>query len=81
MLILRKLKEHWALVVVDVLFVVLQMALQTCFIMPEMKAIIDQGVANADLDAVFRSGAYMLALTVLAGLCTVVGASVFAQFM
>ncbi len=71
MLILRKLKEHWALVVVDVLFVVLQMALQTCFIMPEMKAIIDQGVANADLDAVFRSGAYMLALTVLAGLCTV----------
>ncbi len=71
MLILRKLKEHWALVVVDVLFVVLQMALQTCFIMPEMKAIIDQGVANADLDAVFHSGAYMLALTVLAGLCTV----------
>lgn len=71
MLILRKLKEHGALVLVDVLFVVLQMALQTCFIMPEMKAIIDQGVANADLDAVFRSGAYMLALTVLAGLCTV----------
>lgn len=71
MLILRKLKEHGALVLVDVLFVVLQMALQTCFIMPEMKAIIDQGVANADLAAVFRSGAYMLALTVLAGLCTV----------
>lgn len=71
MLILRKLKKHGALVLVDVLFVVLQMALQTCFIMPEMKSIIDQGVANADLDFVFRSGAFMLALTVLAGLCTV----------
>lgn len=71
MLILRKLKKHGALVLVDVLFVVLQMALQTCFIMPEMKSIIDQGVANADLGFVFRSGAFMLALTVLAGLCTV----------
>lgn len=71
MLILRKLKKHWALVFVDVAFVVLQMALQTCFIVPEMKAIIDQGVANADMAEIFRSGAVMIGLTVLAGLCTV----------
>ena len=71
MLILRNLKKHWLFVLLDVLFVVLQMAIQTCFIMPEMKAIIDQGVANADLQSVFRSGAVMVGLTVLAGLCTV----------
>lgn len=71
MLILRNLKKHWLFVALDVLFVVLQMAIQTCFIMPEMKAIIDQGVANADLQSVFRSGAMMVGLTVLAGLCTV----------
>lgn len=71
MLILQKLRKNGLFVAVDVLFVVLQMAIQTCLIMPEMKSIIDQSVASADLGSVFRSGAYMLVLTVLAGACTV----------
>lgn len=71
MLILRKLKEHWFLVAVDVAFVILQMVLQTYFIIPEMKAIIDQGVTNADMGFIWASGARMALLTVAAGLCTV----------
>ena len=65
------LKPYWGKIAGNVCFVVLQIVLQTFVIMAEMKRIIDYGVADGNMEYIWRAGGRMLLFTVAAGLCTV----------
>lgn len=64
-------KQKKGILALNVCFVVLQVVIQTVFLMREMKQIIEQGVARQDMDLILHSGARMLLFTLLVGLCTV----------
>lgn len=70
-LIKSHLKPYLFKIIGNVCFVVLQIVIQTFFIMSEMKKIIDYGVNSNNMDYIWRSGGKMLLFTVAAGLCTV----------
>ena len=63
--------EKPGLVALNVLTVVLQMVVQTGFLMQEMKNIIDKGVGRQDLAYIIQSGIRMMIFTLLVGLLTV----------
>lgn len=63
--------EKPGLVALNVLTVMLQMVVQTGFLMREMKNIIDKGVGRQDLAYIIQSGTRMMLFTLLVGLCTV----------
>ncbi len=72
----RYLKEKKSYLFLNIFFVVLQITIQTAFVMKEMKKIIENGVGRQDMDYIYQSGLRMIIFTLLAGLCTV-GASYF----
>lgn len=77
----RYFKNHIPEILVNLLFVGLQIFVQTFLIMKDMKIIIDQGVANADMDVIVSTSIRMGIFTVLTVLCTVVTSYVSARIV
>lgn len=77
----RYLKHHIPEIIINLLFVGLQVYVQTFIIMKDMKNIIDQGVANADMDYIKSTSIRMAIFTVVAILCTVVTSYVSARIV
>ena len=68
----RYIKNHIPAFLVNLLFLGIQVFIQTFFILREMKTILDQGVGAGNMDLIVRSCTKMAFFTVLAVLCTVV---------
>ncbi len=51
----RYFKENKLLVILNIVFVALQIIIQTVFLMKEMKNIIDNGVGRQDMDYIIHS--------------------------
>lgn len=66
------LKKDIRSLCLNVGFILLQIIVQTVFVMGEMKNIIDNGVVQMDMQYIYRSGIKMLILSVLSGMCTIV---------
>ena len=77
----RYLRNHVSEIIINLLFVGLQIFVQTFLIMKDMKIIIDQGVANADMDLVKSTSIRMGIFTLLAVLCTVVTSYISARIV
>ncbi len=75
----RYLGEFKIEIIVNVCVVILQIVLQTIFLMREMQKIIDQGVNNADMDYIMKSGSKMLLFTVLIISCSFIVSYVSAR--
>lgn len=75
----RYLGEFIIEIIVNVCVVILQIVLQTIFLMREMQKIIDQGVNNADMDYIIKSGSKMLLFTVLIISCSFIVSYVSAR--
>lgn len=67
----RYLKKHIPEIIINLLFLGIQVYVQTFIIMRQMKTILDQGVAAADMERIVRSCVLMAGFTLLAILCTV----------
>ena len=63
----------------NVIFVALQIVLQTVFIMSEMKNILDNGVVSGNMTIIWQSGVRMLIFTIASGVCTVVSSYLSAK--
>lgn len=68
----RYTKNHIPALLVNFLFLGIQVFIQTNFILREMKTILDSGVAAGNMDLIVRSCTKMAFFTVLAVLCTAV---------
>lgn len=78
-LVKNYLKDYIPSVLLNVLFVALQVILQTMFVMPETKAILDQGVIRQDMPFIVQSGVKMLLFTLASISCTVVASYLSAK--
>lgn len=68
----RYLKRDKKALLLNIGFVVLQILVQTVFVMGEMQKILDEGVMRQDMGFIIQSGIRMLLLSLLSGACTVV---------
>ena len=68
----RYIKKQVPAVLVNFLFLGIQVYIQTFLILREMKTILDQGVAAGNMDLIVKSCVKMASFTVLAILCTAV---------
>ncbi len=68
-LIGKYLKGSWGQVFATVLFTMLQYGIQIFLLLPESKRLIDNGVAEKNMDAIWKSIWIMLALTAGVGIC------------
>lgn len=70
-LVQRYIKNYIPELVGNITFVALQIIFQTVFVIGEMPRIIDNGVAQGNMDLVIHSGIRMLFFTIVSGLCTI----------
>lgn len=77
----RYFKENKLLVILNIVFVALQIIIQTVFLMKEMKNIIDNGVGRQDMDYIIHSGIKMIVFTLLVGACTIAASYLSAKIV
>lgn len=68
----RYLKHHIPEIILNLLFVGLQVFIQTFLIMRDMKIILDQGVTNSNMNLIIHTSIRMAVFTVIAIICTVI---------
>ncbi len=68
------LKPYLAFVIATVFFVIMEYVLQIFVLLPASKKIIDQGVANKDIDAIWKNAGIMMIVTLIFVFCSVVSA-------
>ena len=71
-LILRFLKPHWKLCVVTILLLIVDVA-GALFIPTLVAEMLNDGTSGASFDAIVRTGIHMAAVSVLAGVCAILG--------
>ena len=64
-------KEKPGLIIANVVILVIQMVVQTAFLMKDMKNIIDKGVYRTDMDYIISTGIRMLIFTVVIGVVAI----------
>lgn len=78
-LLKRYIKKYIPLIAGNVGFVLLQIIIQTVFLMAEMENIISNGVEQGDMGYVLNSGIHMLIYTLAIGACTIVASILSAK--
>lgn len=68
----RFLKGHWKWVILNTAGIGLNAVLQICFLIPQSKRIIDRGIYARDMAYVCRVGVWMLVITLLTAVMSVV---------
>ena len=71
-LILRFLKPHWKLCLITVVLLIVDVA-GALFIPTLVAEMLNDGTSGASFDAIVRTGIHMAAVTVLAGVCAILG--------
>lgn len=78
-LLKRYIKNYFPALMGNILFVALQIVIQTVFIMSEMKNILDNGVAANNMTMIWQSGLKMLLFTIASGVCTIISSYLSAR--
>lgn len=71
-LILRFLKSHWKLCLITVVLLIVDVA-GALFIPTLVAEMLNDGTSGASFDAIVRTGIHMAAVSVLAGVCAILG--------
>lgn len=71
-LILRFLKSHWKLCLITVVLLIVDVA-WALFIPTLVAEMLNDGTSGASFDAIVRTGIHMAAVSVLAGVCAILG--------
>ena len=71
-LILRFLKPHWKLCLITVVLLIVDVA-GALFIPTLVAEMLNDGTSGASFDAIVRTGIHMAAVSVLAGVCAILG--------
>ena len=71
-LILRFLKPHWKLCLITVVLLIVDVA-GALFISTLVAEMLNDGTSGASFDAIVRTGIHMAAVSVLAGVCAILG--------
>ena len=71
-LILRFLKPHWKLCLITVVLLIVDVA-GALFIPTLVAEMLNDGTSGASFDAIVRTGVHMAAVSVLAGVCAILG--------
>ena len=73
-LILRFLKPHWKLCLITVVLLIVDVAGAGALFIPTLVAeMLNDGTSGASFDAIVRTGIHMAAVSVLAGVCAILG--------
>ena len=70
----RYMRRYTPFVIATFLFTLANYIVSICFLMPQSKKIIDNGVSKHNTDAIWQSGTMMIVFTVIIGICTVCSA-------
>ena len=73
-LILRFLKPHWKLCLITVVLLIVDVA-GALFIPTLVAEMLNDGTSGVSFDAIVRTGIHMAAVSVLAGVCAIRGAT------
>ena len=71
-LILRFLKPHWKLCLITIVLLIVDVG-GALFIPTLVADMLNAGTSGATFDAIVRTGLYMAAVSVLAGVCAILG--------
>ncbi len=70
----RYLGRYTPFVIATFIFTAISYVIQICFLVPESKYIIDNGVSMQNTDVIWQSGGRMIVFTVIIGICSVFSA-------